>query len=349
MSTSLSYTLALVIALYCFQYTLLVAAAESSVIAEDDNVIVFLTRAEDVIGDEYERPVIGIVSHPGDGASGRLSNATNVSYIAASYVKFVESGGARVIPLIFNEPEDILEQKFKLINGLLFTGGWCKTGLYYQIVEKLFKLALEENDNGDYFPVFGVCLGFELISMILSKDQNILERFNATKMPSTVQFVGNPTKESDMFKRFSPKLLNKLTTKRLIMQNHMFGLSPERIQGNTELARFFKILTTSTDESGKTYVSTVQGYNYPVTGFQWHPEKNAFEWGMATIPHSEDAVRVTQNVASFFISEARKSSRRRSEKEVLAELIYNYSPTYCGYAGKGYDEVYLFLEPSGLP
>ncbi|XP_057819590.2 gamma-glutamyl hydrolase 2 isoform X2 [Cryptomeria japonica] len=319
MSTSLSYTLALVIALYCFQYTLLVAAAESSVIAEDDNVIVFLTRAEDVIGDEYERPVIGIVSHPGDGASGRLSNATNVSYIAASYVKFVESGGARVIPLIFNEPEDILEQKFKLINGLLFTGGWCKTGLYYQIVEKLFK------------------------------DQNILERFNATKMPSTVQFVGNPTKESDMFKRFSPKLLNKLTTKRLIMQNHMFGLSPERIQGNTELARFFKILTTSTDESGKTYVSTVQGYNYPVTGFQWHPEKNAFEWGMATIPHSEDAVRVTQNVASFFISEARKSSRRRSEKEVLAELIYNYSPTYCGYAGKGYDEVYLFLEPSGLP
>lgn len=54
------------------------------------------------------RPVIGILSHPGDGASGRLSNATNASYIAASYVKFVESGGARVIPLIFNEPEEIL-------------------------------------------------------------------------------------------------------------------------------------------------------------------------------------------------------------------------------------------------
>ncbi|KAM7521718.1 hypothetical protein LguiA_011620 [Lonicera macranthoides] len=27
--------------------------------------------------------VIGILSHPGDGASGRLSNATNASYIAA--------------------------------------------------------------------------------------------------------------------------------------------------------------------------------------------------------------------------------------------------------------------------
>lgn len=58
------------------------------------------------------RPVIGILSHPGDGASGRLNNATNASYIAASYVKFVESAGARVIPLIYNEPREILFQVF---------------------------------------------------------------------------------------------------------------------------------------------------------------------------------------------------------------------------------------------
>lgn len=58
------------------------------------------------------RPVIGILSHPGDGASGRLSNDTTSTYIAASYVKFAEAGGARVIPLIYNEPEDFL---FKVI------------------------------------------------------------------------------------------------------------------------------------------------------------------------------------------------------------------------------------------
>lgn len=62
------------------------------------------------------RPVIGIVTHPGDGASGRLNNATNASYIAASYVKFVESAGARVIPLIYNEPEDVLIEVIKKIN-----------------------------------------------------------------------------------------------------------------------------------------------------------------------------------------------------------------------------------------
>ncbi|KDO36288.1 hypothetical protein CISIN_1g028817mg [Citrus sinensis] len=85
------------------------------------------------------RPVIGILSHPGDGASGRLNNSKNASYIAASYVKFVESAGARVIPLIYNEPEEILFEKLKLVNGVLLTGGWAKKGLYFQIVEKIFK------------------------------------------------------------------------------------------------------------------------------------------------------------------------------------------------------------------
>lgn len=56
----------------------------------------------------YYQPVIGILSHPGDGASGRLSNATDASYIAASYVKFVEAAGARVVPLIYTEPWEIL-------------------------------------------------------------------------------------------------------------------------------------------------------------------------------------------------------------------------------------------------
>ena len=66
------------------------------------------------------RPVIGILSHPGDGASGRLNNASNASYIAASYVKFVESAGARVIPLIYNEPSHILFQVLLLLLLLFF-------------------------------------------------------------------------------------------------------------------------------------------------------------------------------------------------------------------------------------
>lgn len=64
-------------------------------------------------------PVIGNVNHPGDGASGRLNNTTNASYIAASYVKFIESAGGRLITLIYNETEDVLLEvkKEKTINS----------------------------------------------------------------------------------------------------------------------------------------------------------------------------------------------------------------------------------------
>lgn len=31
-------------------------------------------------------------------------------------------------------------QKLNLVNGVLFTGGWAKTGLYYETVQELFKV-----------------------------------------------------------------------------------------------------------------------------------------------------------------------------------------------------------------
>ncbi|XP_050217104.1 gamma-glutamyl hydrolase 2-like [Mercurialis annua] len=294
------------------------------------------------------RPVIGIVSHPGDGASGRLNNATNASYIAASYVKFVESAGARVIPLIYNEPPHILFEKLNLINGVLFTGGWAKNGLYYDTINAILKKVLDKNDAGYHFPLYAICLGFELLTMIISKDGNILESFNAADEASTLQFMKNINIEGTVFQRFPPELLRKLSTDCLVMQNHHYGISPERLKENQDLSSFFKILTTSEDADKKVYVSTVQANNYPVTAFQWHPEKNAFEWGSSMIPHSEDAIHVTQHVANFLVSEARKSSNRPAARKVLDNLIYNFSPTYCGKAGKGYDEVYIFTEEARL-
>ena len=47
----------------------------------------------------------------------------NTSYIAASYVKFVESGGARVVPVMINQPEEYYRTIFESTNGLLIPGG----------------------------------------------------------------------------------------------------------------------------------------------------------------------------------------------------------------------------------
>ncbi|KAL6838567.1 hypothetical protein ACP4OV_031623 [Aristida adscensionis] len=356
----------------------------------------------------YDRPVIGIVSHPGDGAGGRISNGSATSYIAASYVKFVESAGARVVPLVYNEPEERILEKLSLLNGVLFTGGSEKQGLYFETIKRVFQYVLDRNDAGEPFPLFAQCLGFELLSMIISKDNNILETFDALNQASTLQFPNYSLLEGSVFqspkcsaafpfgctadaghtaadaaaaaaaaaaaeqwwpvgvvhqlrgaadcfaaaaetirmaneriyleggtckkprREFDPDLLKKLSTNCLVMQNHKYGISPKRFRENSALSSFFKVLTTSPDENGKVYVSTVQAHKYPITSTQWHPEKAVFEWRKPMIPHSEDAVQVTQHFANHFISQARKSTNRPPEDKVLDNLIYNYSPTFSG-------------------
>ncbi|XP_066366556.1 gamma-glutamyl hydrolase 2-like isoform X2 [Miscanthus floridulus] len=282
----------------------------------------------------YDRPVIGIVSHPGDGAGGRISNTTATSYISASYVKFVEAAGARVIPLIYNEPEERLLEKLSLLNGVLFTGGSEKQGVYFETIKKIFQYVLDKNDAGEPFPLFAQCLGFEL-------DNNILETFDAQNQASTLQFPSYAL-EGSVFQRFDPDLIKKVSTSCLVMQNHRYGISPKRYRENGALSSFFKILTTSPDENGKVYVSTVQANNYPITCTQWHPEKAIFEWRKPMIPHSEDAVQVTQHFANHFISQARKSPNRPPADKVLDNLIYNYSPTFSGKKSKSFEEVYIF-------
>ena len=43
----------------------------------------------------------------------------------------------------------------------------------------LVELAMEANKNGDYFPVWGTCLGYELLLMTITKDPYTLpEVFN---------------------------------------------------------------------------------------------------------------------------------------------------------------------------
>ncbi|WVY99526.1 hypothetical protein V8G54_025596 [Vigna mungo] len=353
----------------------------------------------------YYQPVIGIVSHPGDSADGRLSNATGVSYIAASYVKFVEAAGARVVPLIYTEPPEKLLKKLELVNGVLFTGGTANSGLYFDTVTKIFKInlfpdaeecfvdtctfsilepyasklsfsvqkTLEKNDAGDHFPLYAVCLGFELITMIVSQVSFFSqEEMSADKSGTCYLLVQYTiiTVSLSLSCRFPPELLRKMTTDCLVMQNHHLGISPGKFLGSRKLSRFFEILTTSTDDFDKVYVSTISSRNYPVTGFQWHPEKNAFEWGSPRIPHTEDAIQITQHAANFLVRlnefsrvvaravqkqneaifayylycEARKSLNRPVTQEVLENLIYNYSPTYSGKAGEGFDEVYLFSQ-----
>ena len=45
------------------------------------------------------------------------------SYIMSAYVRFVQSAGARVVPFLWDEPEEVTLDKLSKVNGVLFPGG----------------------------------------------------------------------------------------------------------------------------------------------------------------------------------------------------------------------------------
>jgi len=114
------------------------------------------------------RPVIGVVSEPiSHHIEGKNTNAT--SYLAASYVKFLEAAGARVVPLRFDAPRDRLTSTLEGLNGVLYPGGGASLAAdspFFQGAQFIWEHAIKTNQAGKPFPVWGTCLGFELISVL---------------------------------------------------------------------------------------------------------------------------------------------------------------------------------------
>jgi len=57
---------------------------------------------------------------------------------------------------------------------------FAKTGAF------LINLAIDANKKGDYFPVWGTCLGYELIVLTVSNDTNIFDNYDSSNHAMSV-------------------------------------------------------------------------------------------------------------------------------------------------------------------
>lgn len=116
-----------------------------------------------------DRPIIGILNEP--------TSSGSESYFSASYVKWLEASGARVAVIPYNADMDTLSTLFNSVNGILFTGGGQSLAAgteYYETASFLFNNVLQANAKGDYFPVWGTCMGIQLLCIMVSGNHSIL-------------------------------------------------------------------------------------------------------------------------------------------------------------------------------
>ncbi|XP_015225648.1 PREDICTED: gamma-glutamyl hydrolase [Cyprinodon variegatus] len=283
-----------------------------------------------------DEPIIGVLAQE---VFSPKPNQT--AYIAASYVKFLEAAGARVVPVMINMTMEEYKTLFSSINGVLYPGGGVSiiSSGYQRAAKAFYDLAIEANKQGDYFPVWGTCLGFEQL-MYLTSGKSLLSFTNTSGIALPLNFTED-VKGSRMFKAFPPELMRALSSEPLTENSHHWSLATLALYTNEELKSFYRVLSTNNDGNVE-FVSTVEAYNYPIYGTQWHPEKNAFEWSRPYIPHSPSAVRTTFHMAEFFVGEARKNFHKfPSKEEEDKALIYNYNPVYTG-AESAFEQIYLF-------
>ncbi|XP_069478221.1 gamma-glutamyl hydrolase [Ambystoma mexicanum] len=251
-------------------------------------------------GHVNDRPIIGILAQ--ETHFGHLLHYGS-SYIAASYVKTLESVGARAMPIRINLTEAEYEHIFNSINGVLFPGGGVdlKTSEYARAANIFYNLALKANDRGDYFPIWGTCLGFEQLTYITS-GENVLTITKTEDVALPLNFTTAPEK-SRIFRDCPKDVLKALASKPITANFHDWSLSLQNYTSNEKLKNFYKVVSTNTDGHLE-FVSTMEAYKYPIYGVQWHPEKNPYEWKTpSSTSHSLQAIKAAFHMAYFFVNE----------------------------------------------
>ncbi|XP_056095281.1 gamma-glutamyl hydrolase-like [Rhinichthys klamathensis goyatoka] len=171
---------------------------------------------------DNNRPIIGILSQE------KLEDdphAQGSSYIAASYVKHLESAGARVVPIRINLKEDEYIKLFNSINGLLLPGGNVDIDKsQFKTVSKIFyELAIKANDVSDYFPIWGTCQGFQQLT-VLTSNKNLLT-LTDTKAVTLPLTFSPEAKNSKLFKSFPEDVFQSLAEENITPNFHSWSLS----------------------------------------------------------------------------------------------------------------------------
>ncbi|PIK45365.1 hypothetical protein BSL78_17786 [Apostichopus japonicus] len=296
-----------------------------------------------------DRPIVGILSQE----SVESLKKFGPTYIPASYVKFIESAGARVVPILVNQQTVITTRCSSLsmecygqVERLIVYSSLDMVELVkysmnlpsrsdYRLLTFLFARVFTpfnmyalSFEKGDYFPIWGTCQGLQLMS-VLTAGKNILATMGAVKESLNVTLKVGYNK-SRLLGNAPDEILTALKTKAVTYNFHDYSVTPTNFSNSEALKDNFNIVATSQTDNGKEFIAMMEGKKYPFYAVQFHPEKPIFEWSLDTnLKHDEVSIKTSQYLANFFVSEARKSLHTfQSPEAESAALIYNYNETY---------------------
>ena len=186
-----------------------------------------------------------------------------------NYVKWVESSGAKVRIIPYDVSLSELTSILSTITGIVFTGGSINDNQKYTHEQRMtyvttlyhaYTQIKKYNDQGRYFPIWGTCLGFEML--MLFQQNRPLENIFVFLQHHKLKGISTIKMRDSRIKSFFPDwILPEMETRPCAIHSHTFGFDIVPDKNVT-------IVSTESD-----FINMIEFKQYPFYGTQFHPEK----------------------------------------------------------------------------
>ena len=231
--------------------------------------------------------------------------------IDGGFVRWMEASGAEVVVIhIWYNHEQIISL-LNQINGVLFSAGPRRPLKYDEPWESNAKFIFDYAKNNG-IPIWGTCLGMQMITAFMAEDNNLLEKYNNLGLENVL--LSDSAKESKILSLFKEKDYHNLNYSYTSFHINKHGISPSSIFSNKNLRENYDVIGYGYDNDGKKFINIIEskkGLKHKIFGTQFHPEKNPFEranWFKFQNPM--DALRRSQFLVLKFIEEARNNGNK---------------------------------------
>ena len=117
-----------------------------------------------------------------------------------------EAAGGRVVPLKIDQSNEYYLDLIGKLNGILFPGGGVyldeRSG-YGRAARIIYDEVLRRNAAGEYYPLWGTCLGFEEIAYLETRSLKWITSCHAEDLSLPIELTSY---ESRMLSRLDPSL-----------------------------------------------------------------------------------------------------------------------------------------------
>lgn len=157
----------------------------------------------------------------------------------------------------------ILNKLIKIIHRVVFPGGavWFnQTNGFSEAGRHIYEIASDMNDNGEFFPIWGTCLGFELLTYLSADDNEHRSDCSSDKQALHLDFKEG-FRQSTMFKRASDEIVNILSTEPVTSNFHHYCVTENDLK-TVGIDDQWSVISTNKDWNGFEFISTLEHTKY---------------------------------------------------------------------------------------